>query len=214
MSIGQELLNVPFPQMVQSLAESISKGQLALDKTSLETARTLAREKVAVIQQVQETIWPDVRQITLPAPKDDEGNAIKDENGEDLPAQQIMVTGARAEFVSQRPEEMTLLQAGLTPTFYQFTETIIEVKMAISTRTSSSSEIEAGAELGIKYGPVSFAAHVNYKSSQTYSYSAEGSSLLRTTLKPVPPPSRLTPRILTINTLPMLQGQPAVITNA
>jgi len=213
-SIGQELLNVPFPQMVQSLAESISKGQMALDKTSLATARTLAQEKVAVIQQVQETIWPDVRQIALPAPTDEDGNPIKDENGENIPGRSIMVTGARAEFLSQKPEEMTLLQAGLTPTFYQFTETIIEVKMAISTRTSSSSEIEAGASLGINYGPVSFAAHVNYKSSQTYSYSAEGSSLLRTTLKPVPPPSRLTPRILTINTLPMLQGQPAVITNA
>src|SRR5204863_7828895 len=42
-------------------------------------------------------------------------------------------------------------------------------------------------------------SHVNYKNSSTYSYSAEGSSLLRTTLKPVPPPARLIPRIVTVD---------------
>src|SRR5207249_7455704 len=60
---------------------------------------------------------------------------------------------------------------------------LIEVKMSISQKTSSSSELEAGASLSVQggFGPVSvaFAAHVNYKSSNTYSYSAEGSSLLR-----------------------------------
>jgi hypothetical protein len=105
----------------------------------------------------------------------------------------------------------SLLQAGLMPSFYQFTESIIEVKISISYRTSTTSEFEFGASLEVSAeasadflfasGSVSstFSSHVNYKNSSTYSYSAEGSSLLRTTLKPVPPPPRLIPRIVTVD---------------
>jgi hypothetical protein len=192
MSIGRELLDVPFPSMVRSLAMAIADGQRALDKTSLETARTLARERVPLIEEITELLEPADRGTVggLPVP------------------------GATVTVTSTPEKNYSLLQAGLAPTFYQFTESIIEVKISISTKTSSSSELEAGASLGINYGPVSFSAHVNYKSSQTYSYSAEGSSLLRTTLKPVPPPARLSPRVITVNTLPLLQGQPATVTTA
>jgi hypothetical protein len=194
MSVGQELLNVPFPQMVRSLAMAIADGQRALDKSSVETARLLAQERIALIEEIHEVITPAFDQVEL-----DDGTTIT-------------ITGATVDATSTDPKQYTLMQAGLFPTFYQFTESIIEVKMAISSRTSSTSEIEAGASLGINYGPVSFAAHVNFKSSQTYSYSAEGSSLLRTTLKPVPPPARIAPRIITVNTLPMLLGQPPTVT--
>lgn len=206
MGVGQDLLDVPFPQMVQNLAFAISRGQMALDRTSLSTARMLAREKVQLIQEVQEIIEPDFRTVDV---------TVRDEEGTPR-TESIVVTGARIRFDSMEPEEFTLLQAGLAPTFYQFTESVIEVKMSISQKTASSSEFEVGASLEASaswgWGSASFASHVNYKTSNTFSYSAEGSSLLRTTLKPVPPPSRLTPRILTINTLPMLQGQPAVVT--
>ena len=43
MSVGQDLLDVPFPQMVQNLAFAIARGQLALDRTSLATARRSRR---------------------------------------------------------------------------------------------------------------------------------------------------------------------------
>lgn len=192
MSVGRELLDVPFPSMVRSLAMAIADGQRALDRTSVDTARMLATDKIPLIEEIIEIIEPTGRGTI---------------NG-------VPVTGATVSMRSTAPVPYTLLQAGLSPTFYQFTETIIEVKMSISSKTSSSSELEAGASLGINYGPVSFAAHVNYKSSQTYSYSVEGSSLLRTTLKPVPPPARLNPRIITVNMLPTLQGQAPTVTTA
>lgn len=211
MSVGQDLLDTPFPQMVQNLAFAIARGQMALDRSSMETTRQLAREKVKIIEEIQEVITPDIRTVDVtiqrPNPTGTGTTAVNET---------VVITGARIEATSTAPVDYTLLQAGLFPTFYQFTESIIEVKMSISQKSSSSSELEAGASLSVQggWGPVSvaFAAHVNYKNSNTYSYSAEGSSLLRTTLKPVPPPSRLTPRIITINTLPMLQGQPAVVT--
>jgi hypothetical protein len=205
-NVGRELLDVPFPQMVQNLAFAIAKGQLALDRTSLATARQLAREKVMLIQEVQEIIEPDFRTVDV---------TVRDEQGTPH-TESIRVTGARVSFKSMQPEEFTLLQAGLMPTFYQFTESIIEVKMSISSKSTSSTEFEAGASLEASaswgWGSATFAAHVNFKSANTYSYSSEGSSLLRSTLKPVPPPARLMPRVLTINTLPLLQGQPAAVT--
>lgn len=205
-NVGRELLDVPFPAMVQNLAFAIANGQMALDRTSLATARQLAREKVMLIQEVQEIIEPDFRTVEVD---------VRDEDGVQR-KESIRVTGARVKFETMKPEEFTLLQAGLMPTFYQFTESIIEVKMSISSRSTSSSEFEFGASLEVSaswgWGSAAFASHVNYKTSNTFSYSVEGSSLLRTTLKPVPPPARLSPRILTINTLPMLQGQPASVT--
>jgi hypothetical protein len=198
MSVGTDLLNVPFPQMVRSLAMAIADGQRSLDKTSMETARFLAEEKVQLIEEIWEVITPKPREVIY---HDNDGNE-----------QTIIVTGATVEAGHSDPTPFTLLQAGLFPTFYQFTESIIEVKMSISSRSSSSSELEAGASLGVNYGPVSFAAHVNFKTSSTFSYSAEGSSLLRTTLRPVPPPARLSPRVITVNMLPTMQGQPATVT--
>lgn len=201
-SIGRDLLDVPFHQMVQNLAFAISRGQYALDRTSLETARVLARETVQLIPEIHEIIEP------LPHPAHDEaGNPLTNPDGS-----QVVVTGARVHAEAMDPETYTLLQAGLLPTFYQFTDTIIEVKISISTRTSTSSEFEVGASLQASaswgWGSASFASSVNYKTSNQYSYSAEGSSLLRTTLRPVPPPPRLSPRIVTVNTFPLSETPP------
>jgi hypothetical protein len=189
MSIGQELLDVPFPEMVFKLANAIAAGQRRLDAASIETARALAKARVKVIPEIFEVI-----------------STGETKNFGGVPVTGINVTSEPGESVS-----MTLLQAGLLPTFYQFTESIIEVKISISYRTSTSSEFEFGASLevsaeasaGFLFGSGSvsstFASHVNYKSASTYSYSAEGSSLLRTTLKPVPPPARLIPRFITVD---------------
>ena len=189
MSIGQELLDVPFPEMVFKLANAIAQGQRRLDMSSLETARALAKAKVKVIPELYEV-------VEFATPKTVGG---------------VPVTGIKVTADSADPVDYTLLQAGLMPTFYQFTESIIEVKISISYRTSTTSEFEFGASLevsaeasaGFLFGSGSvsstFSSHVNYKTSSTYSYSAEGSSLLRTTLRPVPPPARLTPRIITVD---------------
>ena len=199
MGIGQDLLNVPFPEMVFKLANSIAQGQRVLDRSSMETARALAKAKVKVLTEFAEVISPVNRT-----------------------AGGVPYTGANITMENPQYATYTLLQAGLMPTFYQFTESIIEVKISISTRSEFTSEFEIGAEYETTveteaeahagfflFGGGSakvktsstFASHVNYNSSAKYSYSAEGSSLLRTTLKPVPPPPRLVPRIVTVNAL-------------
>ena len=41
-NVGQELLNVPFAEMVEKLALAVAKGQTALDQNSTATAKALA----------------------------------------------------------------------------------------------------------------------------------------------------------------------------
>jgi hypothetical protein len=138
--VGQELLNVPFPEMVLKLASAIAEGQLKMDLVSCEIAK----------------IMGDVEKAPVYIPDVTKGNeTIK----------------------------TSLIGAGFQPTFYQFTDTIIEVKMAITMATSR----EKSASVSVKggWGPVS--ATVNASYSSKYSYEVSGSSLLRTRITPVPP---------------------------
>jgi hypothetical protein len=196
-SVGHDLLDVPFPEMVQKLALAIAEGQLALDMNSIEVAQTLASTMLpeeSVIVAIKETV-------------DEEGNVTNTE-------------------ILYNDKEMPLLVYGLNPTFYQFTETIIEVKMSITMRveraltrewgkkftfnnkTEIATKFKVGGGLfGALFGSpkisgsikntttVAYVSTYNAKYSQKYSYKAEGTSLLRTTLTPVPPPDRSIPKI-------------------
>lgn len=136
-SIGQELLNVPFGDMVMQLANAIAEGQFKMDMTSCKIAKLMG----------------DV-----------------DKCGIEIPNFSEKADGS---------ERVSLIGAGFMPTFYQFTDTIIEVKISISMCTS----IEASASASF----TCYCASVSASFSAKYSYSVEGSSLIRTKITPVPP---------------------------
>ena len=52
MSVGQELLDVPLPQMVRDLGLGIANAQNALDKNSIETALALADAKISYVPKI------------------------------------------------------------------------------------------------------------------------------------------------------------------
>ncbi len=103
-------------------------------------------------------------------------------------------------------QQYSLLQLGFAPTFYQFVDTVLEIKVSIrmqeehtatetktDTKTSQSSWTEGGF-LGIG-GTRRTKAHTTTVSSQfssKFQFTSEGSSLVRTKLVPVPPPPGLT----------------------
>jgi hypothetical protein len=169
-TIGQELLDVPFPEMIKSMGLAIAQAQFELDNTSLRLARMMAGEEYDV-----------------PDPTDDD------------PAKTKKVQA----LVQFDGKSLSLMELGFTPTFYQFVDTIIEVKVSISmsreaqqafSTTTVTGEFEGGhavfyAKTAAKVSTVS----ASYASK--YQYSAEGSSLLRTKLVPVPPPGILETRI-------------------
>ena len=181
MAVGQELLDVPIADMVRDLAAAVAEGQLSLDRASIETLKFLASEANAIdlIPQVTEVIAPTLSTVTV--------------NGSDVQVPGISVTQQPT-----TPVRTTLLQAGLLPTFYQFTEALIEVKLSITLREAGSTQT-AGRPGFARRGAMAFAAPVNFRNASTYSHTTEGSSLLRVTMKPVPPPVRLAPDVVTVN---------------
>ncbi len=94
----------------------------------------------------------------------------------------------------------SLLELGLTPTFYQFVDSVIEAKVSISMRrTETTRRSEAKASVGLDWGGImntrASATAVNASYARKYDYSAEGSSVLRTKLVPVPPPTLFSQRV-------------------
>jgi len=196
-SVGQELLNVPFGEMIREMALAIAEGQMALDMNSVKVAQALADTELevgSVVMYIEETV-------------DADGNVT---------ATDVVTNDA----------PMSLLTYGLEPRFYEFTESIIEVKMAISMKREMSTEKKYGREFNLTntskisgnistggltsflFGKastkfentttVAYSSTYDAKYNSKYSFKESGTSLLRTTLKPVPPPSRVVPTIKVI----------------
>jgi hypothetical protein len=91
---------------------------------------------------------------------------------------------------------MSALQAGLLPTFYQFTDAEIDLKISVQLRQATQTETDGTETLGI----FAFASHVNFRTQNTYSYGVDASSSVTATLKPVPANLRVTPQTITVNT--------------
>ena len=93
----------------------------------------------------------------------------------------------------------SLLELGFTPTFYQFVDTVIEVKVSISITQSTESaktKTKTKSKTVDDDGKVKAnASSVSASYSSKYQYSAEASSLVRTKIVPVPAPALLNERI-------------------
>jgi hypothetical protein len=171
--IGQELLDVPFPQMIKSMGLAISEAQFSLDQSGVRLAQMMSGKY----------------ELEEPDPTDDDPYKTK--------------TVTKEAYVRFNGEDLSLLELGFTPTFYQFVDTIIEVKISISMSSmqefhhaTSSTKASGGGFALPGFGGFSMSASsVSASYASKYQYSAEGSSLMRTKLVPVPPPAVLEERI-------------------
>lgn len=168
-NIGTQLLDVPFDDMVKSLAGAIASAQLELDQSSLRMTQMMAG-------------------VAYPT---------GEKNADGAP---VMADPIDTIKLGGEGEGLTMLELGFTPTFYQFVDTIIEVKISITisseTRTSTSRFSGSASGSYVPFvGVKASATTVSASFSQKYNYSAEGSSLIRTKLVPVPPPAILEERI-------------------
>lgn len=101
--------------------------------------------------------------------------------------------GKRA-VVMVKGEEYSMMALGFAPTFYQFVDTLIEVRATFSVSretedTTNSTERAKGFSLKKSLKVTSNTINANYTSR--YSFSGEASSFVRTKLVPVPPPAGL-----------------------
>jgi hypothetical protein len=177
--VGNELQEANFGDILRSIAQGIADGQRALDLAAIQTLVTLSNTLVDVIPEISEVITPQT--LTVPI------------SGQPS----IEVTGARVTATPSDPVSISALQAGLLPTFYQFTEADINLKISVQLREATQTETDGTQTVGI----FAFASHVNFRTQNTYSYSVDASSSVTATLKPVPANVRLTPSIVTVNAL-------------
>ncbi len=230
--IGQELLDVPMGDMIREMAFAIAEAQMKLDANSIEVAQMMGGLKQITNAATGDVTFGDSR-VFFGKEKMTLGEAVALHNtttDKTLQAAILqvangivtvptatqpniaLVTGQKDDTVIFVPSRVSMLELGFTPTFYQFVDTIIEVKISIkftaenssdtgvSTNTSASNtSIRLRGIPGFggraQAGRTLVSSHVNAHYSQKYSYSAEGASLLRTKLVPIPPPAILEERI-------------------
>ncbi|WP_108263267.1 hypothetical protein [Mangrovicoccus ximenensis] len=173
MSVSTEMTNTPFPEMVRLLGTGIAEAQYELDLVSLKIARMMAGY--------------------MPDPEPEEGQPPPPAG---TPERTLLVKLGDG-------REYSLLELGFVPSFYQFVDTLIELKLSISasreTNIKRSSTVVNASVTG-KVGFFSASAKMRVSSvsasyAAKYQYSAEGSSLMRTKLVPVPAPAILEERI-------------------
>ncbi|MFV2003604.1 MAG: hypothetical protein ACC650_00290 [Gammaproteobacteria bacterium] len=235
MAIGQELLNVPMGDMIRQMAFAIAEGQYQLDENSINVAEmmgglTTVTDEEGKVSFDDSRVFFGYEYMTMK-----EANAfavVDDALTGALDNDVIKMTEILAKIPGfdkdkdteiRVPTRISMLELGFTPVFYNFVDTIIEVKIAIKiTRTRETSRTISDRETirnrsssGVSGIASNFLRRRRIfgfggsKSSNTrvttsqvdatyaskYSYTAEGASLLRTKLSPVPPPAMLEERI-------------------
>ncbi|ASJ71978.1 hypothetical protein [Granulosicoccus antarcticus] len=174
--IGEALSNLPIGQLIKNVALGIAEGQTAVDVESIRTAQMMS------------------------------GYGPNKIDGEKMQMEDYRVAFGRD--ANGKPELVSMMELGFTPVFYQFIDTLIEVKMAITvTRNNDNVVKNKGTETSVSANSNRYfgwfrSSSVTVRSTPVdatyaskYSYTAEGSSLVRTKMVPVPPPAILEERI-------------------
>lgn len=185
---------MPFGKMIYDMASAIARSQIALDQASINLVQVLANTTFDYVPDVVETLRPQARQVQI------NGSGLTDADG--LP---VMVTGVHVDHDVAPSFPLTLLQAGVNPTFYQFTNSVIQVKMSITSTTEIQDSLTVGVDAqsnrDFLFSSGSATSHVNASFSAKFSYSVDGSSSLQTTLACVPPPKAVMPRFILVNAM-------------
>jgi hypothetical protein len=184
--VGSELTEVPFGEFLSNIAQGIADGQRALDLTSVQTLIELSNTMVQFIPEVTEVVTPEPFQVEV--------------SGHDP----IEVTGARVTSTPSPPVSMSALQAGIVPTFYQFSNATILLKMSVQLRQVEETDTDGSTQQAIR----PFSSHVNFRTQNTFTYNVEASSSVTAVMVPVPAPTRLVPATVMVNALG--QGTPTV----
>ena len=105
-------------------------------------------------------------------------------------------------FVNSAPVNVSLLQIGLLPTFYQFSEATIEVTMDIKTTSSRETNIKVSAKGKVGFSLWSASVRVDVSHNRKFGKVVQGTSRLVTKMVPVPPPPRIAPELTVVDNRP------------
>ena len=115
---------------------------------------------------------------------------------------QTIAADGTVSFTNADPVDVSLLQIGLLPTFYQFSEATIEVTMDIKVTTSSETNVKVSAKAKVGFGCFSASVSVDVSHNRKFGKEVKGTSRLMTKMVPVPPPPRIAPELIFVDNRP------------
>ena len=119
-----------------------------------------------------------------------------------LAVTQVIAADGTVSFTNADPVEVSLLQIGLLPTFYQFSEATIEVTMDIKTTSSRETNVKVSAKAKVGFGCFSASVNTEVSHNRKFGKEVHGTSRLVTKMVPVPPPARIEPVLNVIDNRP------------
>lgn len=149
--------DVPIGQIIQSVAQAIVQAQSALDANALRSAERMSGFEVV---------------------RDEHGKPVLDDAGNPLKVDHLVHFGGTG---------LSMMELGFTPTFYQFAETNVELRLAL--RATRSDDAHGETTYDMRGTPVD----ATYQSH--FGYDLDGSCVVKTKLVPVPAPPLLEQRI-------------------
>ncbi len=115
---------------------------------------------------------------------------------------QIIAADGTVSYEQSDPIDVSLMQIGLLPTFYQFAEATIEVTMDIKTTMSTETNIKVSASAKVGFACWSASVNVDVSHNRKFGKEVRGTSKLVTRMVPVPPPARIAPELIIVDNRP------------
>lgn len=115
---------------------------------------------------------------------------------------QTIAADGTVSYTQSDPIDVSLMQIGLLPTFYQFSEATIEVTMDIKTTMSTETNIKVSASAKVGFACWSASVNVDVSHNRKFGKEVRGTSKLVTRMVPVPPPARIAPELIIVDNRP------------
>lgn len=191
-----EILNLPIGDLIRSVALGIAEAQFQLDKASMTVAELMSGQRLLRDLDTGKLITPDGQPTNTPVVIDSR-----------------IYFGYHFDEQGRRvADRLSMMELGFVPTFYQFVDTMIELKLAVRiTQVERTGPAAAGGTGGARdaketgtagwwagsasEGFVLSSTPVDANYASSYSFQAELASVVKTKLVPVPPPPVFEDRI-------------------
>lgn len=187
-TVSDALTGVPIGEMVRSMALAIADAQFELDKSSMVMAEFMSGQR--------------------PLRDPESGEYLLDDAGKPIVSNTLVQFGyTRDRNGDPVPNWLSMMELGFVPAFYQFVDTVIEVKLAlrvsqvtapIDPATGDVMAVPAGGWAGGAArgtGVTVTSTPVDAGYAAAYNFNVELASVFKTKLVPVPPPAVLEERL-------------------
>lgn len=184
---SEELSGAPLADLIHTVALAVADGQFQMDKTSLRAAEFMSGQMPLRDLDSGQFLTPEGHSSDIPTLVDTR-----------------VLFGYRYDDQGQRQaNRLSMMELGFVPTFYQFVDTVIDMKLTLRLHRQSADSgalqgtpttdqraggNAAGRSRQAKTKTVITTSPVDARYSSSYDFSAEMTSRVKTKLVPVPPP--------------------------